>query len=53
MFEVNTAKVPVTYTKHVEEDNVDVIMAVGYLFTPNLLNSMQEYKKLVEELIRK
>lgn len=53
--EIFTAKVPVTYTNRIEEEGMTVenTAIVGYLFTPNLLWSMKEHKKIIEELLRK
>ena len=54
MFEIFTAKVPVTYTEYKKQGNIVVeeTIDVGYLYTPNLLASMQEHKRIVEELIK-
>ena len=53
--EIFTAKVPITYTKTIEEEGVTMsnTIIVGYMFTANLLASMQEQRRKVEELLKK
>ena len=53
--EIFTAKVPITYTKEIEIDGMmhKKTVAVGYMFTSNLLASMQEHKNRVDELLRR
>jgi len=55
MFDIFISKVPVTYTENIEQNGVkkENTYCIGYLYTPNILASMQEQKKIVDELLKK
>ena len=55
MDEIFEAKIPITYTENIKKGEVSVnsTCCIGYLYTPNLLKSMQEHNKIVEECLKR